>query len=182
MILNSMSKVVGEKFWNVFWLMVIVVIREFRFHKNSLTPKKKPKDGVLTVVEKAANRCLARIRILVEHLYAKIKVFKIVAYRYRNRRKRFGLRMALICGIINFEKRIQFSRRSNLYTHTLGSLYETFDPVKARSIAERLELHFTPKHGSWLNIAEIEFAALSVQCLGRRIGDLGVLRGELSLW
>jgi len=86
--------------------MVIVVIREFRFHKNSLTPRKKSKGGVLSVVEKAANRCLARIRILVEHLYAKIKVFKIVAYRYRNRRKRFGLRMALICGIINFEKRI----------------------------------------------------------------------------
>jgi len=77
-----------------------------KFHKNSLTPRKKSKGGVLSVVEKAANRCLARIRILVEHLNAKSKVFKIVAYRYRNRRKRFGLRMALICGIINFEKRI----------------------------------------------------------------------------
>jgi len=61
---------------------------------NSNT-RKKPKGGVLIVVEKVANRCLARIRILVEHLYAKIKVFKIVAYRYRNRRKRFRLRMAL---------------------------------------------------------------------------------------
>jgi hypothetical protein len=70
----------------------------------------------------------------------------------------------------------------NLNIHTLGALYEAFDPVKARSIAERLELHFTPRHGSWLNIAEIELAALSVQCLGRRVGDLGVLRGELSLW
>jgi hypothetical protein len=70
----------------------------------------------------------------------------------------------------------------NLNIHTLGALYEAFDPVKARSIAERLELHFTPMHGSWLNIAEIELAALSVQCLSRRVGDLGVLRGELSLW
>ena len=70
----------------------------------------------------------------------------------------------------------------NLNTHTLGALYEAFDPVKARSIAERLELHFTPKHGSWLNIAEIELSAMSVQCLSRRIGDLSVLRGELSLW
>ena len=70
----------------------------------------------------------------------------------------------------------------NLNTHGLGSLYEAFDAVKARSIAERLELHFTPKHGSWLNIAEIELAALSVQCLSRRIGDLSFLRGELSLW
>jgi len=76
-----------------------------RFHKNSLMPKKKTKGGVLSVVEKVANRCLARIRILVEHINAKVKVFKIVAYRYRNRRKRFGLRMALICSIINFENR-----------------------------------------------------------------------------
>jgi hypothetical protein len=70
----------------------------------------------------------------------------------------------------------------NLNTHGLGSLYEAFSPVKARSIAERLELHFTPKHGSWLNIAEIELAALSVQCLSRRVGDLEVLRDELALW
>jgi hypothetical protein len=76
-----------------------------RLHKNSCIPEKKPKGGVLAVVEKVVNRCLARIRILVEHLNAKIKVFKIVANRYRNRRKRFGLRMALICGIINFENR-----------------------------------------------------------------------------
>jgi hypothetical protein len=76
-----------------------------KFHKNSLTPKKKPKGGVLSVEDKAENRCLARIRILVEHVNAKIKVFKIVANRYRNRRKWFGLRMALICGIINFENR-----------------------------------------------------------------------------
>ena len=76
-----------------------------KLHKNSLTPKKKPKGGVLSVEDKAENRRLARIRILVEHINAKIKVFKIVANRYRNRRKRFGLRMALICGIINFENR-----------------------------------------------------------------------------
>jgi hypothetical protein len=50
----------------------------------------------------------------------------------------------------------------NLNIHTLGALYEAFDPVKARSIVERLELHFTPRYGSWLNIAEIELAALSV--------------------
>lgn len=76
-----------------------------KLHKNSCIPKKKPKGGVLLAVEKAENRRLARIRILVEHLNAKIKVFKIVANRYRNRRRRFGLRIALICGIINFENR-----------------------------------------------------------------------------
>jgi|GEM_PF-608125 len=57
----------------------------------------------------------------------------------------------------------------NLNTHTLGSLYEAFPPEEARRIAEKLELHYTPKHGSWLNVAEIELRVLTVQCLNRRI-------------
>jgi len=55
----------------------------------------------------------------------------------------------------------------NLNTHSLGSLYEAFPPAKARALARRLEIHYTPKHGSWLNIAEIELSALSRQCLDR---------------
>lgn len=74
-----------------------------RLHKNSETPKKKPKGGELTSEEKAENRRISRERILIENINAKIKVFKVVANKYRNRRKRFGLRMSLICGIINFE-------------------------------------------------------------------------------
>jgi hypothetical protein len=70
----------------------------------------------------------------------------------------------------------------NLNTHTLGSLYEAFGPVKAHSLATRLEIHHTPKHGSWLNIAEIELAALTRQCLDRRIEDLDVLNHELAAW
>jgi len=70
----------------------------------------------------------------------------------------------------------------NLNTHTLGSLYEAFDPAKARALAERLELHYTPKHGSWLNIAEIELSRLTRQCLGRRIDDLDLLNTELAAW
>jgi hypothetical protein len=75
-----------------------------KLHKNSEIPKKKPKGGKLTVDEKAENRRISRERILIENINAKIKVFKIAANKYRNRRKRFKLRMALICGIINFEK------------------------------------------------------------------------------
>jgi hypothetical protein len=78
-----------------------------RFHKNSETPKKKPKNGELSSVEKLENRNLSRKRILIENINAKIKVFKITANKYRNRRKRFGLRMALICGIINRETLIR---------------------------------------------------------------------------
>jgi hypothetical protein len=74
-----------------------------KFHKNSETPKKKPKGGTLTPEEKLENRRLSSERILIENINAKIKVFKITANKYRNRRKRFGLRMALICGIINHE-------------------------------------------------------------------------------
>ncbi len=70
----------------------------------------------------------------------------------------------------------------NLNTHTLGSLYETFPPEEARRLAKRLEIHYTPKHGSWLNIAEIELKALSTQCLERRIGTREVLEQEVSAW
>ncbi len=68
----------------------------------------------------------------------------------------------------------------NLNTHTLGSLYEAFAPAKARALAERLEIHYTPKHGSWLNIAEIELSALTRQCLTRRIDDLDILNAQSS--
>ena len=70
----------------------------------------------------------------------------------------------------------------NLNTHTLGSLYEAFEPAKARALAERLEIHHTPRHGSWLNIAEIELSALTRQCLDRRIDDLDILNAELADW
>ena len=70
----------------------------------------------------------------------------------------------------------------NLNTHTTACLYEAFDPARARWIAERLEWHYTPKHGSWLNMAEIEFAALSKQCLDRRIGSMARLKREVAAW
>jgi hypothetical protein len=70
----------------------------------------------------------------------------------------------------------------NLNTHGPGCLYEAFAPARARAIAERLEWHYTPKHGSWLNMAEIELAALSKQCLGRRIGSPEELRREVGAW
>ena len=60
----------------------------------------------------------------------------------------------------------------NLNTHKLSSLYEAFEPAEARRIAERLEIHYTPKHGSWLNMAEIEIGVLARQCLDRRRGTL----------
>lgn len=68
----------------------------------------------------------------------------------------------------------------NLNTHRAASLYETFAPEEARRILRKLEFHYTPKHGSWLNIAEIELSVFSRQCLDRRIGDEETLKGEIK--
>jgi len=70
----------------------------------------------------------------------------------------------------------------NLNTHNIASLYETFPPAEARRLADRLDIHHTPKHGSWLNIAEIELSALNGQCLHRRIPDMESMRRQTSAW
>ena len=70
----------------------------------------------------------------------------------------------------------------NLNTHKVASLYEAFAPAEAHRIAQRLEIHHTPKHGSWLNMAEIELSALTQQCLDRRIPDIDTLRRETTVW
>lgn len=70
----------------------------------------------------------------------------------------------------------------NLNTHSLGSLYEAFEPSEARRLAKRLEIHYTPKHASWLNIAENEIGVLSAQCLDRRIEDCEQFRREVAAW
>jgi transposase len=70
----------------------------------------------------------------------------------------------------------------NLNTHGPGCLYEALAPARARAIAERLEWHYTPRHGSWLNMAEIELAALAKQCLGRRIGSRAELERAVVAW
>jgi hypothetical protein len=70
----------------------------------------------------------------------------------------------------------------NLNTHGIASLYEAFEPEVARRLAQRLEIHHTPKHGSWLNIAEIELGVLSRQCLDRRMDRIETVQAECSVW
>jgi len=70
----------------------------------------------------------------------------------------------------------------NLNTHTPAAFYETFAPAEARRLTRKLEFHYTPKHGSWLNMAECEFAALTKQCLARRVPDVTTLRREIAAW
>jgi transposase len=70
----------------------------------------------------------------------------------------------------------------NLSTHTPAALYEAFEPTEARRVVEKLEWHYTPKHGSWLNVAEMELSVLARQCLDRRIPDEETLRREVAAW
>jgi hypothetical protein len=72
--------------------------------------------------------------------------------------------------------------QDNLNTHTPASLYAAFEPAEARRLADRLELHYTPKHGSWLNMAEIELSVLAGQCLDRRLADRARLEREVAVW
>ena len=87
----------------------------------------------------------------------------------------------LECRYAAFEKVIVVC--DNLNTHTKGAFYEVFEPGRARQLVRRLEFHHTPKHGSWLNIAENELSAMTRQCVaGRRFGDIETLRIETSAW
>jgi len=72
--------------------------------------------------------------------------------------------------------------QDNLNTHTPASQYEAFQPAEAKRILDRLEFHYTPKHGSWLNMAEIEIGVLAEQCLDRRIPDADTLKSEVAAW
>jgi hypothetical protein len=70
----------------------------------------------------------------------------------------------------------------NLNTHTAASLYEAFEPAEAKRLADKLEIHYTPKHGSWLDMAEIELSVLARQCLDRRLPDVATLIQEVAAW
>jgi hypothetical protein len=87
----------------------------------------------------------------------------------------------LVCGRYREVDRLLLVM-DQLNTHSLASLYEAFPPEAAKHLAERIELHHTPKHGSWLNMAEIEFSALARQCLARRIASHETLRGSVLRW
>jgi len=80
------------------------------------------------------------------------------------------------------EKRKVVLVMDNLSTHKVSSLYEAFEPEEARRIADRLEIHYTPKHGSWLDMAEIEIGVMTRQCLNRRIASQQALRREINAW
>ena len=92
-----------------------------------------------------------------------------------------GVVKALVDGRYKNAKKVVLVM-DNLNTHSVASLYEAFAPAEARRIAEKLEIHYTPKHGSWLNMAEIELSVLSRQCLNRRMEDKQTLEHHVAAW
>lgn len=102
----------------------------------------------------------------------------------RERRTRLDWAMEvryILTGVYPDKEKIIFVM-DNLNTHTKASLYQAFPAAEAAALANRLEIHYTPKHGSWLNIAEIELNAMTRQCLDRRVDDIDILRPELAIW
>lgn len=100
----------------------------------------------------------------------------------RRTRRDWALAMRDLSDVYYPEAEVIVIVMDNLNTHSPASFYETFDPAEALRLANRFEFHYTPKHGSWLNVAEIELSVLSRQCLDRRIPDQGILDREAKAW
>ena len=100
----------------------------------------------------------------------------------RRTKQDFAERMRRLCDEWYPEAEVIRVVLDNLNTHTVGALYEAFAPEEARRLAARLEFHYTPKHASWLNMAELELSVLARQCLGRRVPDAKTLAAEVGAW
>jgi hypothetical protein len=94
----------------------------------------------------------------------------------------FAYRMKDLVGIHFPEAEVIRLVLDNLNTHSPAALYEVFEPQEARRIVRKLEFHYTPKHGSWLNMAEIEISVLDRQCLDRRLAEVAIVRSEVTAW
>ena len=111
-----------------------------------------------------------------------LKGLRRVEVTERRTKKDWALAVKQLLDIDYPKVRVVRLLMDNLNTHNAGSFYEAFEPAEARRLAKRLEIHYTPKHGSWLNMAEIELGVLSRQCLYRRIPDKPTLEREVKAW
>ena len=105
-----------------------------------------------------------------------------VAVTERRTKRDFAEQMRRLCDELYPAAEVVRVVLDNLNTHTYGALYEAFAPAEARRLAAKLEFHYTPKHASWLNMAELELSVLARQCLGRRIPDAGTLASQIRAW
>jgi hypothetical protein len=114
--------------------------------------------------------------------FAPLVGWRHVSVTERRTAKDFGTFLRYVVDEVYAEAEKVVLVTDNLNVHGVGSLYEAFDPATARRLAEKIEWHYTPKHGSWLNVAECEFAVLTRQCLSRRVGTMAELRGRIEAW
>lgn len=121
---------------------------------------------------------VANIFMFFEPLMGKRKV-KVTE---RRTRKDWAVAMRELSDIYYPEAEVIVIVLDNLNTHSPASFYEAFEPEEARRLTDRFEFHYTPKHGSWLNIAEIELSVMSRQCINRRIPDQVTLEREIKAW
>ena len=105
-----------------------------------------------------------------------------VAVTERRTKADFAAQMKRLCDELYPTARTVRVVLDNLNTHTHGALYEAFAPAEARRLAAKLEFHYTPKHASWLNMAELELSVLARQCLSRRVPDTATLAAEVKAW
>jgi len=100
----------------------------------------------------------------------------------RRTKKDYAERLRCLCDEVYPDAEIIVLVQDNLNTHSPASLYEAFEPAEAKRLTERFEWHYTPKHGSWLDMAEIELGILNRQCLSQRINDIETLRKQTTAW
>lgn len=137
-----------------------------------------PSPGVLERVDDEYKRCgTANIFAAIEPLTGK----SLVAVTERRTAEDFAHFLSRISDAYPTATAIVLVM-DNLSTHQLSSLYKVFEPTQARRMVERFEVHYTPKHGSWLNVAEIFLSLLSRECLEQRIGTLAKLRACIASW
>jgi transposase len=137
------------------------------------------KPGTVKKIDDEYVRCgVAEIFLEVEPLAGK----RYVAITDRRTRKDWAEQIKEMLEVRYPDARKIRLVMDNLNTHSIASLYEAFPPDKARHLAERLEIHYTPKHGSWLNMAEIELSVLKRQCLDRRIATIATMHAEVAAW
>ena len=114
--------------------------------------------------------------------FAPLVGWRHVSVTERRTAKDFGTFLRYVVDEVYEEAEKVVLVTDNLNVHGVGSLYEAFDPATARRLAEKVEWHYTPKHGSWLNVAECEFAVLTRQCLSGRVGTMAELRRRIAAW
>jgi transposase len=115
-------------------------------------------------------------------LFAPLLCWRHVAVTERRTAQDFAQVIKYLVDVVFPDAEVIVLVLDNLNTHTPASLYEAFEPAEAKRLADKLEIHYTPKHGSWLNMAEIELSVLGRQCLDRRIPDVGRLTNEIAAW